>query len=521
MGMKNIHFYGIMLLIFIAGIISRWLLTVENFGSMDSVSYALATQHYSIQDNMPPPPGYFLYIMSGKFLNLWFQDPKQSLLFLSVFYSGLIPVVLFFLGYLLFGTFSGVSAALLFLTSPVFWYKGITIYGYLNAAFFILLTATFCYKVILGKSSFIYWASVSYALCVGVRPQEFPMLLPLYGWALTFVSRKQAMAGVGFFALVCMAWFIPLMLMSGGLMTYGSLLNHGSGYLVENSILGGSWINQINNHLSRMAPYIERSYFLGLIPLIYFIGQFFQFRCWVSHRNVQFLLLLFIPTLIFNVFVQFAEIGHGLAWGVGLFLLIGESVIVFGRDLAQIINRKLEAFSVGSVLTTVCVVNGVMFFHDFKFDVYDYRKISYDDRQFNYQDAQSLDRHLSQKFDFIEKQFGRETEKLVIVSKRFFYQAMMKFPKAHVILPDVVYRDQKKTIQYCHQLQCQTSLENNIFEIPEGKSRLVVMDDPAVHYVECKEDCHLETFSDSSQILVASFNKEKKLRLTLYSIQMD
>src|SRR3989338_9424101 len=154
-------------ILFIAGISSRALLAAKDFTHMDEILYAIGSFNYSIKDAMPHSPGYFLYIMSARLLNIFTQDPFTSLVFLSIFYSGLIAGTLYYFGFILKGRTAGVISALMFLTSPLFWYKGITIFGYLNSGFFILLTALLGYKVVVEKKrTLILWFSFCLAILI-------------------------------------------------------------------------------------------------------------------------------------------------------------------------------------------------------------------------------------------------------------------------------------------------------------------------------------------------------------------
>ena len=49
----------------------------------DSAQYALAIQHYDMRIGLPHRPGYFLYVMAGRLVNLFAGDPHASLVWLS------------------------------------------------------------------------------------------------------------------------------------------------------------------------------------------------------------------------------------------------------------------------------------------------------------------------------------------------------------------------------------------------------------------------------------------------------
>lgn len=495
--MKNSRTAILFLFFFCVGFFSRYLFSLEYLNSLDSIAYALGSLHYSIENNTPTPPGYFLYIMTAKFLNMFFSTPDDSLIFISIFYSGLCASVLFLLGQALFGTSCGIIASLLFLTSPVFWYKGITAYGYINAAFFILLTAYCCYQVYAKNTVYIYWASLSYAVAIGVRPQECISLFLVYLFALSFCTLKQRIKAMGLFGFACFTWFVPLMMMSGGLTNYIHFLQRGSSYLIENSILGGSLLTQINNHIERMSLYFQRSYFLGIIPLVYGMGHLFHLSKIKEDKRIQFLCLLILPILFFNIFFQFAEIGHGLAWGVGLFLVIAESI--------RLLSPKKIIY--GGIVCAIMIFNIVIFLHDFKEDFYAYNKITFDDRHFNYADAKSVDNHLQEKIRYIEKNL--DPSKVVFLSNRFNHQLMYYFPKSLVIRSEILKKKGRKELVSCFQGTCTEFKEKISLDLPKSFSYFVIFDDPFISFLDKENSFNIIRLSPNSHLAILSLIKEK------------
>ncbi|MBI2026982.1 MAG: glycosyltransferase family 39 protein [Deltaproteobacteria bacterium] len=518
--MKSKRTVFICAVLFAAGFISRWSLVQKGFSSLDSVLYAIGTFDYSIQNNTPPSPGYFLYIMSGHFLNFIFHDPHKSLIFLSVFYSAGIATLLFLLGKELFSQKAGLIAALLFLTSPVFWYKGITIYGYINSSFFLLLTAYFCSRVILGKSNFIYWCALGFAIAVGVRPQDFIPLFFLVLYTFWKVSWRLRLRALFLFGFTCLLWFVPLISMSGGFKAYLSVLQYGSGYLVENSIIGGDFFSQIHNHLVRLGQYIPRSYFLGLLPLIYSLGRIFNVVSLKENKNIQFLCLLIFPQLLFNIFIQFAEIGHGLAWGLGGFLVIAESILIFSADCVllwkKIENKFFQRINLclvytGCIMTVLVFILGfnvILFFHNFRLDLYNYDRVIFDDRQFNYADLKTLHQHLLKKVGYIKEHY--EPKEILILSSRFYAQLYYEFPKATVVRAESIVKKGKNMLFVCRDLRCQYTASQNKISVPLGVQKLIIFDEPSLDDVNSeveKKNIHLDEGTNLLEINVEKFRE--------------
>ena len=488
---SKLRSFGIIFFLFVLGFFSRYLLKLEQFSSFDSAQYGIATFYYSIADKIPQAPGYFLYIMSGKLLTFWVGDPYTAFILLSAFYSGLCAVMFYLLGRKLFSESVGFTSAIIFLSSPIFWYRGVTVYGYLNAAFFLLLTGYFCYLVMLGKSRSIYCASIAYGICIGVRPQEVIALLPLYLFVWSKVTGRQKLISAFLFGLTCLAWFIPLTSMSGGIWAYAkAVIGKDSNYLASDSVFQGAFFAKIQNHLFRMFVALERAYFLALIPLLYGIGHIFYLPNLLKQKNIQFLVLFMSPILLFNIFIQFGDMGHGLGWGLSFCLIIAEAIRLFAQDLERFLDKGnyfiRTIFSQRMIMveyTTLCALfNSSIFFHDFHYDIYQgYYKPVFDDRYFNYTNLKNIDRHLTQKITYIREHF--KPEETVFLSKLFFRQLSFIFPKAHVIRSDLLRTNSRPTLYVCYDFLCKIYSNHDSFLFPKEVKQLVVFDDIDLPFV--------------------------------------
>src|SRR6266478_5422988 len=63
----------------------------------DSAQFALAIVHYNISLGLPHIPGFFLYVMLGRVVNLFVREPHTSLVCISIFTGAAVAG----LGYLL------------------------------------------------------------------------------------------------------------------------------------------------------------------------------------------------------------------------------------------------------------------------------------------------------------------------------------------------------------------------------------------------------------------------------------
>src|SRR5437667_8787637 len=86
------------LILFTITLLIRIPFTSRLLYDQDSVQFALALEKYDVYLHQPHPPGYFLYDMAGKLINLFFHDANWSFLLLSLMGSGLTVMAVYYLG---------------------------------------------------------------------------------------------------------------------------------------------------------------------------------------------------------------------------------------------------------------------------------------------------------------------------------------------------------------------------------------------------------------------------------------
>ena len=112
------------LLFLVITVISRIPFTSKYLYHMDSVQYALALEQYNITIHQPHPPGYFLYVMLGRFINFFMHDANITFIVISIVFSGLTVVAVYYLGKEIFNKKTGIIAAAIAMTSPNLWFHG-------------------------------------------------------------------------------------------------------------------------------------------------------------------------------------------------------------------------------------------------------------------------------------------------------------------------------------------------------------------------------------------------------------
>lgn len=503
------------------GILSRMVFASKDFTHMDAVLYAIGTFDYSVKNNTPPFPGYFLYIMSAKMLNLFTHNPHTSLMALSIFYSGLIAGLLYYFGNILKGRAAGISSAVLFLTSPLFWHKGISIYGYLNSGFFIVLTALLGYKIILEKKdNLIFWFSVSFAALIGIRPQESVVMAPFYLFVLFHTKIRKALLSLAVFTAFCLLWAAPLVLMSGGLKEYSMASRMSGLYVLEDSVFSGYALTKVANHAARMALSFQWAYFLGAIPLCYFFARLFRSKNLFQNKKAQFFAAWLLPVISFNLFIQFGEIGHGMGWGLGFLLLIGYGIVLLCEDCQRLLNKpKWKPALYAGIFSPIVLFNAYMFLHDFdgdKPDFYDFRRY----RPFNYADVRKHNDFLSSRINFISSRFSQKGL-LIISSAVFSHQVMFHLPEAIVIQPNMIHKRNNPNF-YLYNRYKNYCFQNKIdYIIPDGVNRLVIFDDIFIPYFKSIKDSESFRLPGQYTLLACAVFPGQKLKFDYRSILIE
>ncbi len=208
---------------FVAGIASRAPFRSQILHHWDSVNFALAMEQFDVRLHQPHPPGTFvIYIALGRLLDVFFNDPNTSLVWLSVILSGLGAAAMFLLANELFGPTVGLTTGLLVLVSPLIWFHGEVALSYMLEFFWIPLIV-FSIYMMKTKS---WWAILVSALLIGmaggVRPNTPVFIFPL--WALGVFLHRYSLKRI-FVSLIVMGvgvliWAVPMVALSGGIQEY-------------------------------------------------------------------------------------------------------------------------------------------------------------------------------------------------------------------------------------------------------------------------------------------------------------
>jgi hypothetical protein len=346
---------------FFLGIATRVPFTSRLLLNMDSCQFALALEKFDITVHQPHPPGYFLYIMLGRLLNVFIADANTIYVSISVFFSGMAIAAVYLLGRDIFGRKIGIIAALLALSSPSLWFHGEVALTYIVEAFFSTVTALFCWRILTGQEKYLWISVVILGLAGGIRQNTPIFLLPVWLYSARNLPRGKIVASLFVLTATCLSWFIPMVWMSGGWDAYRGafrelwMFNTGG-----RGVLEGEW-GYLRLFSLNMFLYVIYGLGVGLFPLalaVYSMARRGQRKSLDSTKAIFFSLWVLPVTMFYLfVFLSIQNPGYILIFLPALFLLASYSILHIGKELNERYGRKAYL----SILVAVVVLNSAVF----------------------------------------------------------------------------------------------------------------------------------------------------------------
>lgn len=328
---------------------------------LDSINFALALKEYNISVHQPHPPGYFLYIMLGRFINLFVEDANTIFVTISIVFTGLTVVVIFLLGEEIFDLKSGLLAAFIAMTSPNIWFHGEVALTYIAEACISTLIAFCCWKVIKGEENYLWASVIALGLAGGLRQNTPVFLLPLWLYSVKGVPIKKVGASLLVLGLVSISWFVPMVMMTGGWNSYCDALRELWKYSTGgNSVFLRGW------------PALKLYFTTVLRFTIYGIGVWVYVLCLAGYAKIRegkavntdyekvtFLLIWALPSVLFYtfVFIHPGNPGYALIFLPPLILLTSIS-LQYLVDRHKNMRRK---HIYNAVACLFCAINMVCF----------------------------------------------------------------------------------------------------------------------------------------------------------------
>jgi hypothetical protein len=335
----------------------------------DSAQFALAVGEYNLHTGQPHAPGFYLYVLLGKLINLFVGDPHTALVWLSVFAGAGLVVVGYLLATLMFGRGCGWVTGLILLTSPLCWFHSeIALTTIVDSALVVSFVFV-CWRAIQQRVTWFQaiLLAVLLAAVAGVRQQSAPLLIPLWVYVFGSFARPRGLkfaCATMLAAGLCLLWFVPTVKSAGGLAQYFELLRLKSQFDAPRTVWRDGGVGALLTNVS----WIGRSCWVGLLGAS--IILVIEFVHWVfvedpqmkdnfyrSNRVQLCLLGLWVtPMLLFWTFMYVTMPGYVLNFFPAVVILASLGLVKFSKRLPIVKAGRLAV-----VLGTVVAINVPVF----------------------------------------------------------------------------------------------------------------------------------------------------------------
>jgi len=301
----------------------------------DSVNFAYAMRELNMAKEQPQPPGYIMYVWFCRLVDLLFSDAQTTMVWISIVASALAVVALFYLGRSMFDRWIGLIASLLLATSPLFWFYGEIALPHILDTLLAIVSVWWLYETMQGDYRYLYPAVVIMAVAGGARQQTIIFLAPLLLFALRRVGWKRFLIAGVLGAMICLAWFVPLITLSDGLSNYMRIMGeYNRRFQSTTSVfMGGGWWG-VRRNLIKLTLYTLYGWGTALIPgVIYGIARLWRRERPHRWERLIFLLLWIAPALIFYAIIHMGQ--QGL-----VFVFLPALLLVSGVGLRQLFATR-------------------------------------------------------------------------------------------------------------------------------------------------------------------------------------
>ena len=341
-------------------VITRVPFTSKFLYEWDSVNYAMAFENYDILQQQPHPPGYLLYVALGKAVNYIFNDPNTSIICLSIIFSVLTAILIYFMAKEIFSIKIGIISALLLIFNPFIWFYGEIASIYIFEAFFSILIAYSSYKLFKGNEKFLYVSAFVLGLSGGFRTDIIEFMLPLWIFCVWTArpSYTKLTKGLLTFVFSILLWFIPAVILTGGFEKYIHILRYTSEAASHTSIIFGASITQqiLNSGVcivwSLMGLTLVGTLITALFLTYHRKNLKPKFMIYFKKPLTVFFLLWILPSFLFYLFVYIVKPGYLLTC-LPAFIIISSYII--SRILSDI-NLKFNKISINQVLGFILLI---------------------------------------------------------------------------------------------------------------------------------------------------------------------
>lgn len=336
--------------LFVLTLISRIPFRSQVLYHWDSVNFAFGIQEFDVLQEQPHPPGYIVYIWLCRLADLLFQDAQVTMTWISIVASALSVVALFHLGRSMFDRRTGLIAALFLAATPLFWFYGEIALPHSVDTLMIIVSAWCLFKTMRGDLRSLFPAIALVAIAGGIRQQTLIFLSPMLIYSLRKVGWKRFIAAGLVGSVICLGWFIPLMVQSEGISRYLWYMGEFSRrFQSSTSILMGAGLQGVIRNARRLIMYTLYGWNLLLFPTIGYLA----WRAWKKRLPQQwetfgFIFLWICPSLGFYTTIHMGQ--QGL-----VFVFLPALILVGAHALVQLLGNRILWLSTIAALLILAI----------------------------------------------------------------------------------------------------------------------------------------------------------------------
>ena len=340
-------------------VISRLPYRARMLYNWDAVQFALALREYDVAKHQPHPPGYILYVGLGRMVNSIVDDATATYVLLAVVFSGATTFVVYLLANAVYGRITALAAATLLAVSPLFWFYGSVGLTYAAEALCASVIAYFGFRAARGRAGDAWLAAGYLGLAGGLRQSVLLLLFPLWVAAVCAGGGRRlrtAVIGVAILAGGVLAWFLPMIWLTGGLDRYLVASWHLADSVVKpTSIVAGPLETTL-----RQSRYLLESVLVGLGPLalvVFLLPSYIRRHGW--GRREWLLAAWTAPPVLVYTLVHFGQAGYVLTFLPALVILLSRVLVAGLADAAA--HPRLRIAVTAAAVVLMVVVNGAFF----------------------------------------------------------------------------------------------------------------------------------------------------------------
>lgn len=301
-----------------------WALTIPFMSRLpynwDAAQFVLALRHYAIGMHQPHPPGYPLFIVLGKLLHLIVSE-NMALVIIAAIFGYISVIILYLFCYRLWpNKLNSALIAISYILNPLFWlYRETALTYVVDAAASITLGYLVWQTMTRRTRPYVLISSGVLALAGAIRPSLVALLLPLFIFQLSFHRRnwKLVLGSFGILVIGTLAWFIPVMILTGGI----------GEYLTESRNLYGASVANSNIFEQTKLVFNTLLISLNIVLLPVMAGiTLLAIRYWLYWRKFVRLYIYaavwVLPALLVYSFGHFGQLGYALILIPPVYLLL-------------------------------------------------------------------------------------------------------------------------------------------------------------------------------------------------------